>query len=481
MKPLILGSSIFQFVKRFFLLIIFCIAVFHSIAQTGYHITVHIPGMKDSTCYLANYYGEKQYVKDTAKSDANGNVVFQRSKPLPGGIYIFVYPDKHYFEMIVDKQQQFSMETSWANPIEDMKVTGSTDNELFYDYLKKAIGLQKKAADLDKQMSGAKTKSDSLAIKKQLQQIGDDMDNLKDDYVKNHPETFLATVFRAIPEPVVPKDTPVLANGRKDSTFPYRYFKNHFLDNISFTDHRLLRTPIYGSKIDRYMNQVLPQVPDSIIKEGDVLVAKAQPDTEMYKYLVWYLTYNSETSKIMGMDQVFVHMVETYYLSGKTWWVDTSTMRKMVDRASKIAPNLIGNTAPELALPDTSQKLQVLSKVNAKYTILVFWDPDCSHCQKEIPALKKIYDEWKSKGLQVYAVDIEMEEAKWKKFINDHDLDWINVNDVKHTSNFRQVYDVYSTPTIYILDKNKKIVAKRIGVEQIGDFLEHEEKINGKS
>ncbi|MEO5674528.1 MAG: TlpA disulfide reductase family protein, partial [Chitinophagales bacterium] len=215
------------------------------------------------------------------------------------------------------------------------------------------------------------------------------------------------------------------------------------------------------------------QAPDSINKEADYLIEKARGDSEMYKYVLWWLTYTHETSKIMGMDAVFVHMVENYYMPGKAWWIDSATLNKMVDRARKIAPNLIGNTAPELALKDSAGNWQILSKVPAKFTILLFWDPDCGHCQKEIPKLKEVYEKWRSKGIEVYAVDIEPDVNKWKKFVHEKKLDWINVNDPQHQSNFRQLYDISSTPVIYILDEKKVIRAKRIGVEQLDDVLSH--------
>ena len=118
-----------------------------------------------------------------------------------------------------------------------------------------------------------------------------------------------------------------------------------------------------------------------------------------------------------------------------------------------------------------------------KPVMIIYFSPDCSHCQKDIPALKKIYDEWKNKGVNVYAVDIEMEADKWKKFIHDHDLDWINVNDVNHTSNFRQTYDVYSTPTIYLLDDKKIIKGKRLDHSNVAgliDMIERKEKDKAK-
>jgi hypothetical protein len=79
-----------------------------------------------------------------------------------------------------------------------------------------------------------------------------------------------------------------------------------------------------------------------------------------------------------------------------------------------------------------------------------------------------------SKGVEVYAVLTQPDEkADWQKFIDDHGLyDWINVWDPDMISNFHVLYDVHSTPTLYILDKNKKIIAKRLDVTTAGDLLE---------
>jgi hypothetical protein len=88
-----------------------------------------------------------------------------------------------------------------------------------------------------------------------------------------------------------------------------------------------------------------------------------------------------------------------------------------------------------------------------------------------------VYDKsLKSKGVEVYAVDIADDEAKWKKFIKEKNLDWFNVHDKYHTYFFHQLYDIYSTPVIYLLDENKKIKAKRIDVDQLSGFIDFLEK-----
>jgi thiol-disulfide isomerase/thioredoxin len=121
-----------------------------------------------------------------------------------------------------------------------------------------------------------------------------------------------------------------------------------------------------------------------------------------------------------------------------------------------------------------------LHDVKADYTILIFWDVDCGHCQKEIPVLKEVYDELlkEKKDVKVYSVYALYDSEKYKKYIAEHNLNFINLYDGAHINNIVEKYDVYSTPVIYILDKNKRIKAKRIGVDQIKKIISFIEKEN---
>ena len=180
------------------------------------------------------------------------------------------------------------------------------------------------------------------------------------------------------------------------------------------------------------------------------------------------------------MDKVFLDIAKNYYLSGKADWVDSTFLSKLRDRVRKIEPNIIGEKAHDLKpmeLPNGA--FTSLYKVDADYTILVFWDPGCGHCKKAMPKIKKIHDKFKNKGVEVFAVCTITDTAEWKKFIREKNLeDFINVIDRYNLSHFRDYYDIYSTPVIYLLDKDKKILAKRIDPEQLDELLEF--KINGK-
>jgi peroxiredoxin len=179
----------------------------------------------------------------------------------------------------------------------------------------------------------------------------------------------------------------------------------------------------------------------------------------------------------MGMDAVFVHLGKEYYMKGKCPWATSSTVTKITERVELLEPLLLGKKAPNLFMTDTTGTYRYLHDVNAKYTILFFWDSQCGHCQQETP---KLYEWWlknRSKGIQVYAASIERKDDEWMKFIRSKNIrQWLNVRDSKTHTDFKVTYDIYATPVLYVLDKNKIIIAKRIGYENLDDFLTQYEK-----
>ena len=310
-------------------------------SSTGYEIKIHINGLHDTLFFLGNHYGDKQYIQDTAKIDSKGWVTFKGVKKLDGGIYLGILPNKKYFEMMLTNNQTFTLETDTLDFVKNMKVKGSPDNDLFYEYLNFITSKQTQIEPWRKLNENKKLSKDSAdLVKKKLNEIDAEVKKYKEGIIKNSPDKFLATVFKASQEPEVP-EAPILPNGRKDSTFAYRYFKAHFFDNIDFSNPWLLRTPILQSKVKFYLENLTYQIPDSLSKSCFVICDKAKANSEVYKYCVVYCTSNYESSKIMGQDAIFVDMVERYYKTNQTPWVDSVTMYKITDRAAKLKPLLL--------------------------------------------------------------------------------------------------------------------------------------------
>lgn len=444
------------------------------LAQKGYEMRFKVEGLKDSMVYLANYYGDKQYLKDSAYADANGQVVFKGAEPLGGGIYLFVFPNKTYFEILVDKEQFLTMECSMANVIPSMKVKGSPENQRFYEYLR---FIQDRSAEVEplkaRRAELAEKKEATSGLDDQIRAVDKKVADYKDVYIKANPNTLLSAIFLASQEPEIP-ELPLKADGTRDSSFAYFYFREHFFDTFDLSDERLLRTPVYHSKVSFYLKNMVINIPDSVIPTLDTLIAKGSTNKETFKYLVWLTTNTYETSNIMGMDAVFVHLVKKYYTKEKAYWVDDATLYKIQDRANILDPILIGKKAKNLILADSNNVFQALYSVNAPYTILYFWDPDCGHCKKATPKVKAYYDKVRSKGVRVFAVCTEVEMDKWKAYIKENKLDWINVADAKLQNNFRRDFDITTTPQIFLLDKDKKIIAKKIDEENLEKILDKE-------
>jgi len=461
------------------LLICLCWLPFsHTFAQTkdsGYKIQLKVNGLKEKdTCFLANYYGDKQYLKDTALVDSKGLLTFSDKKALETGIYMAYMPNTKakYFEMVITtNDQNFSLSTDTTDFVENMKITNTQENAAFYEYLKYVAIKGKEVEKLKPQI-----KKDSVNITKQLIEIDKAVTDYRKQFIDKYKNYFIAKVFTATDEINVP-DAPLLPSGAKDSTFPYKYYKSHFFDNVDFTEDGILRTPIFHSKLDKFFNKVIPQMPDSIILEADRVIAKAINNKELFKYCVWYITNNAEKGKIMGMDAVYIHMYKKYYLSGKAYWADSAMLKKIDEMVKTVDPLLIGKKIPNAYLADSLGTYKLLWDVKAKYTVVFFYDPNCGHCQKEAPKLYEFFQKNKGK-VQVYAASIERKEPEWKQFIvKNKYTDWVNVWD-KHThTDFRKMYDVYSTPVIYVLDQDKKIIAKRLGAEQIDEFIKNYEKL----
>jgi thiol-disulfide isomerase/thioredoxin len=444
----------------------------------GYLIRVKVNGLKDSTCYLGHYFGQHQYVKDTAKANANGEIVFDGKEALDGGIYFIVLPKKKFFEFIVDKEQNMSFETDTSDFAGHMKVKGSKENTMFYEYLNFVSNRQKLFTEYKNKGTKYTDNKDSVDYyKKKMDEIDKAVQDYKMDFIKQNPDFLISKVFKASKEPEIP-ETPLLPNGAKDSLFPYRYYKEHFWDYIDFNDDRLLRTPVFYNRLNYYMEKIVAQTPDSIEKEADMIIEKGRNNKEMFKYLVWYFTYTYETSSVMGFDAIFVYMVEKYYMTNQCYWVSPTTLDNLTKRAMKLKPILLGKIAPNLIMQDTSLNLQSLQAINATFTILLFWDPECGHCQNEVPKIHEFYLKSKAEiGFEVFAVCTDTNMAKMKSFIRKHKLSWINVDGPRAmTPNFAETYDVYSTPVIFILDDKKVIIAKRLAFDQIEDFLRHEMK-----
>jgi len=243
------------------------------------------------------------------------------------------------------------------------------------------------------------------------------------------------------------------------------WLRAHFWDYTNLESASTLINPFFEKNRDLYFGQVLGHNPDTVIYYLNKLLSSPM-NSDVKKVLVSTATYKYETSKYMGEDKVFVWLAQKFYNSGYADWMTEEDLDKIKEKSEGLSTELVGNPARDFAFDTEDMGRIKLSEVRSPVTILYFWDSECGHCRKETPRLKELYDEYKDKGVEVVAITLENEFTGWKKYIEEHDLDWVNGFESNFDRpNFLWYYYIPSTPKKLILDADKKIIAKNLDVE----------------
>ncbi len=482
-------------------------------AQTsqGHDIRINFKNCKDTVMYLAFYQFDKSYLADTCKKVVKGNIVFKGKNTLEKGVYYLVSQDKaRYFDFFIsDNNQKITMSTDTVDLVKNLKSTTSKENDDFFTYIKFITAKNKEFGEMRNKTKGMSKKDSSAFMAEKGKALNESVFAFEKTFMEQHKGTFVGDVINLKMEKEA-KDIPKASNGRPDSLYIYNYYKNHYWDGVNFEDDGIMRTPFFADKLKKYFNNVIIQNPDTVNVEIDRIMAKTKAGTMMQKLLIAHFLYTAESSKLMGFDKVFVHVIDKYIRTGMAKEVyDAATIDKIKERGDILKPLLLGSQAPDLLMIDTIGHKQVqkmgfdtvktspgatklyydnvqnlaqifvsLYGIKTDYLALVFWDVDCGHCKTEIPKLLEEYHALKKEGydFKVAAVYTQHDYEKWRKYIVENKLDWINLYDGVHINNIKEKYDIYSTPVIYILDRNKRIKAKRIGTEQVKDIVKQMEK-----
>ena len=458
-------------------------------AQNNYEIKVTFKPFKNQYIYLGHYFGKTYPIIDSAKLDANSQAVFKGNKKLPGGIYLVGYPNKAgFFEILMDKQQQFTIKADTATLSKGAQFENSPDNDLFINYQQFMAAKGKRISELQAQLKTAGNKADSTRITDELAKEDKAVTANREEIIKKNPSSLLSTLLITMREPEL---TGALKNpaNKEDSLTAYNYYKGHYWDGVNFWDGRLAYTPFFEEKIDKYFNQLVVPNPDSVIKEIDWMLGYASINEEMNKFLLIKFVNRYLNQKYMWEDAVFVHLFEKYF-SQKTYsWLNEAGKKTITDRAYSLMANILGTPASDIELPNQEGTPVSLYALQASYTIVAFWDPTCGHCKEVLPKLDSFYQaKWKADGLKLYAVAKETDGTKkdWLGFIADNKLqEWSHVYyskeaDKARTDNgipgYSQLYDVQSFPTLYLLDKEKRIIAKKLTYQQLDEIVQLKKK-----
>jgi thiol-disulfide isomerase/thioredoxin len=453
-----------------------------TVASTGHSIQISLKPYQNTKIYIGTNYGNSRVLADSAILNDKSEGVFESSKKLTPGIYFVVSPKYAIlFDFLVDENQKFKIIADTTN-LTAVTIIGSKENDIFKNYSKSMNDIGVQLGEIEKAFKSATNANDSTTLVNKYNDKKKELNDNRQAIMKGQPNTMTAYFLNVMQRPDVPA-IPIV-NGKADSTYPFYYVKNHFWDNVVFNDNRLVRTPFFEAKLDEYFKNYVSREPDSIIEEVQYMLTVAKTGNEIYPFLLFKFTNKYITPEFMGQDKVFLHIYQNFFAKGDTTLLNEASKKSITERAYSMMANQLGLAAPPLVINDINDKKISLYDMASPYTFVAFWDPTCSHCKEEIPRVDSFYKAiWSKLNVKILSVNINFKElASWKTFIKENKLaGWIHAYQTEADLNkeiqqgkpttIRQLYDVFKTPTFYLLDANKKIIAKNLSIEQFNDFL----------
>jgi len=440
----------------------------------GYKIEVELPQAANQEIQLTYHFLDKIYSRDTILLDGNGIGLFAGDSLLPQGLYKILIDQRNHFDFLLGSDQEFHLYNN-SSESKNMKIEGSKETEAFVNYLVFLDGLRARSQKLN-EASKTASPDEQAAIKDQLSRLDSEMKAYWEKVGEELPGSFLYKFLVANEVPQLDISTLPESIQNNDSLLllaRFNFQREHFWDNFDYADERMLYTPFFKPKLETWFNKVLFPDYDSVKPYVYRFLDEVESNPRIFQFATSFFLNSSINSNIIGMDALFVDLARDYYLSGKAFWATEGSLEKIRENVLFHKDNLIGKTAPELMLENYDGEFVSLHQLDAEITIVLIYEPNCGHCKVFVPNLHdEVYNEFKQKGLEVYAIYSMDNRDEWTEFLLKHNLfDWINVWDENHTSRFKILYDGRVTPGVYVLDRNKKIISKKLDVEQLKALL----------
>ncbi|MDB5228384.1 MAG: hypothetical protein JWN78_2577 [Bacteroidota bacterium] len=439
-------------------------------------IDFEVKGMPDGYGKIFGVLGTANYLLDsfpTVKEKAH----YEKKELVKSGLYYFVLPaNTGFFQLLLDKDQQFVMKTDTSDIVGKMRITGSDDNQLFYENIQYENTFHSRLDSIDAELKKfASDHSKTIFLQAAKDKL---LKNRKDylaDLAKNHAPSFF-TQFKLAgqnPELQYPKNP----DGSLDSVQQMILYRDSYWNNTSLTDEKLVRTPVIANKLKTYITQLIPQTADSVIKYADRIIEQSKSCPECFKFLVNWIAIHYQKPTFMGADKVLVHIADQYFTDeyATPWFKDNPyELVRIRTKVNDMRPSLVGTIGQNLTCKNLNGEYESLYDLKTPLKILFMFSPDCSHCQEETPHLKALVDRWKGK-VDVYALCVDKEDLKWKAFVSKYHTEaFHNVSDPNLESKYYKKYHFESTPGIFVLDPSNKIVAKDLYPNQLDQVFETE-------
>jgi peroxiredoxin len=435
------------------------------LAQGQYSVSGIIQAHPLKSVYLLSYYGERNFLIDSTKTDGTGNFIFTLNGATPPGMYKISFGKDLSVDLVFNREN--IVFTSDVRSLTDsLAFKASVENRIYYDFMKQDQDRQTRLELLQPVLDFYPVRDEYYFYTAlEYDRIQKDAERLLDSLKQHYPGSYAVRILNLY-------STPFLSSGFSGDE-RMAYLKQHYFDKTDFNDTSLLRSPAFANKAISYLalysNNRLQQklLEAEFIKGVTVVLSAASVNAEVYKFLLDYLIGGFDK---YHFDDVITYMAENFTDPSSCEDADKkSALQKKLETYKKIAT---GKPAPDFELPDAKGVPVKLSAMRSEYTLVVFYSSECSHCAEMLPKVKNLYDTQKPRRIEIMAVSLDTDKQSWLDFIKAGKFGWINVCDLKgFSSPAADEYNIYATPTMFLLDRNKTILAKPISYRELEQVL----------
>lgn len=367
----------------------------------------------------------------------------------------------------VNDGEDVNITTNVNSVVDSMQVLSSESNKLFYSFL-----------ELNKQY---KTKTELLLLilarypkydeyysqtKKRLNELQNEYIEFVNVTAQKKPQSFIAKYINSAQLPVIDMSIPL------DKQLAY--LKAHALDNVDFNNSLLINSDVFTNKTIEYLTYYRnPQLPLELLEKEfmtavDSILNKAKVNQLVYQHIVEYLI---DGFKKFGFDKVLDYIVENYVIKDDLC-LDVKTeglIKKRIDQAKFLK---IENVVPNIVLSDLSGKHIELKNITAEKTLIVFYASWCPHCKELLPKLNELKKSRNDMSVEIIAISLDTKKEDWINFVKDNCPSLINVSDLKGwEGNAANDYYIYATPTMFLLDRERKIIGKPMTFNELKNLF----------
>lgn len=412
---------------------------------------------------LLSLSGEKVELVDSIRTSKPGEFIYNfADRIFHKGFYRLQLNQQKVVDFVYNGTD-IELQTDALNIFDSMKVISSLSNSLYYNFVKLNKTYKTKSELLQLILARYPKDDEYYEVSKAR------LNALQDEYIEfvystsqNEPESFIARYIRSVQLPII--------NYALTPEEQLKELKLHALDHVDFNDEALIYSDCFSNKAIEYLMYYRnPQLPKELLEKEftiavDTLLTKASVNQLVYQHVTEYLI---DGFKKFGFDTIIDYILENYVIKDDLCLNEEleSSIENRIKQSKLLS---VGSEVPDISINDSEGKTVVLSKLKSEKTLLIFYSSNCPHCKEMLPKLSKLYDSQDEKAVEILAISLDEKREDWLDFLGENNFNWINVSDQQGWfGKVARDYYIYATPTMFLLDSEKKIIAKPLNVTDL--------------